>query len=120
MIRVAAEKATPEDVADLRAIQAEQVSYLGDANAFIEADMRFHIRLAEMTENPVIVSVSRAMLGWLFEYHVSLLHWSGNENVTTAEHEEMIDRIEKHDVEGAVATMARHLERSADIFGPKS
>lgn len=120
MVRVAAQKATSDDIADLRAIQAEQKSNIGDAMAFIEADMRFHIRLAEMTDNPIIVSVSQAMLGWLFEYHVSLLHWSGKEDVTLAEHEELINLIGKHDVEGAVSTMARHLERSSGEFEVKS
>ncbi len=120
MVRVAAQKATAGDVADLRAIHEEQKSNTGDAMAFIEADMRFHLRLAEMTDNPIIVSVSQAMLGWLFEYHVSLLHWSGKEDVTLAEHEEMINLIEKHDVEAAVATMARHIERSSGEFEAKT
>ena len=120
MIRVAAQKATAADVADLRAIHAEQVSELGNVTAFIEADMRFHIRLAQMTENPIIVSVAEAMLSWLFEYHVGLLHWSGKEEVTLAEHERMIELIEVHDVDGAVATMERHLERSAGVFEAKA
>ncbi|WP_255731663.1 transcriptional regulator NanR [Phaeobacter sp. B1627] len=120
MIRVAAANATAEDVADLRAIHAKQQENVGNATAFIEADMNFHTRLAEMTGNPIIVSVSRAMLGWLFEYHVSLLHWSGKEDVTLSEHAEMIDLIEKRDVEGAVATMSRHLARSAGVFEVKS
>lgn len=120
MIRVAAQKATAADVAELWAIHAEQERQLGNATAFIEADMRFHIRLARMTENPIIVSVAEAMLGWLFEYHVGLLHWSGKEDVTLAEHAWMIELIEAHDVEGAVAMMERHLERSAGVFEAKA
>ncbi len=120
MVRVAALNATAEDIADLRAIQAEQVENLGDATAFIAADMRFHTRLAQITGNPIILAVSEAMLGWLFEYHVSLLHWNGKEDVTLAEHAQMIDLIEQHDADGAVAMMTRHLARSAAVFEPKS
>lgn len=120
MIRIAAASATAADIADLRQIHDDQAQHRGDATAFIEADMRFHIRLADMTRNPIIVAVSRAMLGWLFEYHLSLLHWSGKEDVTLSEHLAMIDLIERHDVEGAVAMMARHLARSADAFDMKS
>ncbi|NVO28962.1 transcriptional regulator NanR [Donghicola sp. C2-DW-16] len=119
MIRVAAQNATAEDIADLRAIQAEQAQNLDDANAFIAADMRFHTRLAQITGNPIIIAVSEAMLGWLFEYHVSLLHWNGKEDVTLAEHAQMIDLIEQHDADGAVAMMTRHLARSASVFEPK-
>ncbi len=120
MIRVAAHKATTGDVADLRAIHAEQVREMGNATAFIEADMKFHIRLAQMTQNPIIVSVAEAMLSWLFEYHLSLLHWSGKEDVTLSEHATMIDLIEQHDADGAVALMERHLARSAGVFEAKA
>lgn len=116
MVRLAAQNATSEDIADLRSIHEEQAQNLQDANAFIEADMRFHARLAQMSGNPIIVAVSEAMLKWLFEYHVSLLHWNGKEDVTLAEHAQMIDLIENHDSDGAVEMMTRHLARSAAVF----
>ncbi|MEY8880934.1 transcriptional regulator NanR [Donghicola sp. XS_ASV15] len=116
MVRLAAQNATPQDIADLRSIHEEQSLNMQDANAFIEADMRFHTRLAQISGNPIIVAVSEAMLKWLFEYHVSLLHWNGKEDVTLAEHAQMIDLIEKHDADGAVEMMTRHLARSAAVF----
>lgn len=116
MVRQAAINATEDDVADLRAILAEQEAQRGEATAFVEADMRFHIRIAEMAHNPIITSVSQAMLGWLFEYHATLLHWSGKEDVTLAEHARIIDLIAAHDADGAVAAMAGHLQRSSDAF----
>ena len=73
----------------------------------------------EQEGNPIIVSVSRAMLGWLFEYHVSLLHWSGKEDVTLAEHAKIIDLVEAGDADGAVSEMAKHLDRAAAVFEPK-
>lgn len=118
MVRVAAENATADDVAELRALIDLQRSQLGDANAFITTDMAFHRKLASLTGNPIILSVSDAMLGWLFEYHVSLLHRSGSEDVTLAEHAKIVDHIEAHDAEGAVEEMRRHLERSRVSFGP--
>ena len=119
MVRIAAQSATADDVAELRAILATQKGHYGNSVAFTEADMQFHIRIAQITKNPIIVSVSHAMLGWLFEYHTTLLHWSGKEDITLAEHAEIIDLIEKHDVDGAVTTMTRHLDRAAGVFEPK-
>ncbi|SFQ68079.1 transcriptional regulator NanR [Donghicola eburneus] len=119
MVRLAAQQATPQDIADLRSIHATQSMQDQDATAFIEADMRFHTRIAEISGNPIIVSVSRAMLGWLFEYHVSLLHWSGKEDVTLAEHAKIIDLVEAGDADGAVSEMAKHLDRAAAVFEPK-
>ncbi|CUH74932.1 transcriptional regulator NanR [Tropicibacter naphthalenivorans] len=119
MVRQAAERATPDDVDALRAILAEQREMLGDADAFVEADMRFHTRIAQISANPIIASVSQAMLGWLFEYHTTLLHWSGNEDTTLAEHARIIELIAAHDSDGAVAAMAGHLDRSAEAFEPR-
>lgn len=118
MIRVAAEKASADDVADLRALVQQQRDMLGDPQLFIQTDMQFHLRIARIADNPIITAVSEAMLRWLFEYHVSLLHWQGNEDVTLSEHAGIVDRIEQHDPESAVAAMRSHLDRSLDLYEP--
>ena len=119
MVRVAAERATPEDVAELRELVEAQRAHLGEAEAFTTADTRFHARIAEISGNPIMAAVSRAMLAWLFEYHGSLLHWSGKEDVTLSEHARIVDLIEAGDADGAVAAMAAHLDRSNAVFGPR-
>ncbi|MGN6817259.1 MAG: transcriptional regulator NanR [Sphingomonas sp.] len=116
MVRRAAELATAEDVADLRAIHARQASLAGDAAAFIRADMQFHTRLALITGNPIYVAVSNMMLGWLQEYHAHMLIWRGHGDQTLAEHAEVIDRIEAHDPDGAEQALARHLARSNHLY----
>jgi DNA-binding FadR family transcriptional regulator len=119
IVRVAADKATPEDIGDLRALLEEQRGHLKDPKKFIGTDMRFHTRIAEITDNPIIVAASSAMLRWLLEYHVSLLHWSGKEKVTLQEHGRIIERIEAHDADAATAEMQRHLDRSNALFTPR-
>ncbi|MER0237421.1 transcriptional regulator NanR [Fulvimarina sp. MAC8] len=117
IVRVAAEKATEEDVGALRKLVTDQRLLFGtDPLPFITADMAFHARIAEIVGNPIISAVSVAMLRWLFEYHTTLLHWSGNEDVTLAEHDRIVDCIAAHDVEGAVANMRDHLDRSLSLY----
>ena len=116
MVREAAEKATLEDVATLRAIVGEQRAARGDAEAFISADMRFHTRIAAISGNPIYIAISEAMLGWLKEYHTEMLIWTGKEKFTLTEHEEIIDRIEKKDADGAEKAMVKHLERSRALY----
>ncbi|WP_226578089.1 transcriptional regulator NanR [Acuticoccus sediminis] len=120
VVGIAARNATAEDVADLRSLVGEQASHLGDAPAFVAVDMRFHVRIAALTGNPIIVTVSDAMLRWLFEYHHSLLHWSGNEDVTLAEHARIVDLIEAGDADGAVEAMRAHLDRSDALYVHRS
>ena len=116
MVKDAAVKATEEDVAELRAILNEQRNDIGQAEAFIGADMRFHTQIAGISGNPIYVAVSEAMLGWLKEYHTEMLIWTGKEKYTLAEHEEIIERIAAHDPEGAEQAMIKHLERSRALY----
>ena len=119
MVREAAAKATADDVAKLRAIIEEQRALLGMAQQFMAADMRFHTQIAAISGNPIFVSVSEAMLGWLKAYHMDLLIWTGKENYTLAEHAEIVDFIAKGDADQAEAALVRHLQRSSTLYGLK-
>ncbi len=118
MVRVAVEQATRDDITGLRALVARQEAELGNATAFISADTAFHRKLASLCQNPIILSVSDAMPGWLFEYHVSLLHRSGSEDITLRGHARIVDHIEARDMDAALDEMRRHLERSRIAFEP--
>jgi DNA-binding FadR family transcriptional regulator len=119
MVREAAAKATPQDVARLRAIVEDQRAALGKADAFMAADMRLHTEIAAISGNPIFVSISEAMLGWLKAYHTELLLWSGKETYTLAEHAVIIDAIETGDPDAAEAAMVKHLQRSSGLYGLK-
>src|SRR3546814_16920364 len=88
MVRKAAELASAEDVAELRAIVEQQRAVTGDAAAFVHADMGFHTRIAQITGNPIYSAVSEGMLGWLQEYHAHMLIWQGQSERTLTEHGE--------------------------------
>lgn len=116
MVRIAAEDATDTDIADLRHLITKQHAALSDANTFIRADIEFHQRIARISSNPIFFGLSEAMLSWLFNYHTDLLHWSGKEETTLREHVEIVDEIENHAPERAVAAMRVHLDRSNDLY----
>ncbi|WP_213981794.1 transcriptional regulator NanR [Sphingomonas sp. dw_22] len=116
MVRRAAEIATAEDVAALRAIVDQQRSAAGDAAEFVRIDMSFHNRIAKITGNPIYSAVSEMMLGWLQEYHAHMLIWQGKSERTLSDHEAVIDRIEAHDPDGAETLMSGHLERSNHLY----
>ncbi|RIX97573.1 transcriptional regulator NanR [Aureimonas flava] len=116
IVRQAAERAGPADVAALGALLAEQRAALGDPDRFIRTDMRFHARIAAVPGNPIFEAVAESMLGWLRQYHNELLIWSGKENVTLLEHEEILQCIADRDPAAAEASMVRHLERSRELY----
>lgn len=116
IVRQAAEKASPQDVAALRVLLDEQEAALGTPDIFIAADMRFHTRIAAICGNPIFEAVSGAMLGWLKTYHTEMLIWTGKENVTLVEHHEILDAITRNDAGEAEAALIRHLERSRALY----
>ena len=123
IVRAAARKATAADIEKLRTLYRAQETHLSNKNEisqFIEADMAFHTGIAEILDNPVIDAASSAMLRWLREYHIGLLHWSGKEDVTLAEHARIIERIEANDEGGAAEEMEKHLTRSSNLFVSRS
>lgn len=120
MVREAAAKATAADIEALEATLARQKECLGDPGSFIDADMAFHTRIARISGNPIYTAVSEAMLGWLKEYHTEMLIWTGKENFTLTEHEEIIDCIRSGDPDAAEQAMIKHLERSRALYVPRA
>jgi len=120
MVREAAAKATKEDIIELRALLEKQGQNIGDAELFIDADMAFHRKIAQISGNPIFAAVSGAMLGWLKSYHTEMLIWTGRENFTLVEHEEIIRAIEKGDADLAEKAMIKHLERSRALYALKN
>jgi DNA-binding FadR family transcriptional regulator len=116
MVKVAAEKAKPEDVARLRQAISDQEKAVDDPEGFVTADVNFHMALAGTTSNPICTAVSEAMLQWLREYHVEMISGPGRESVTLAEHRRILERVEAHDPEGATQAMNDHLNRVGKLY----
>ncbi len=116
MAREAAQRSSASDIADLRNIIERQRMSLGRAEEFIDADMEFHTRIAQISGNPIYIAVSEAMLAWLKEYHTEMLIWTGKEKFTLAEHDEIVDRLAANDVDGSETALLKHLERSRALY----
>lgn len=115
-VKIAAQKCTENDAADLDVIIAAQRSHIDNAEAFMKADIAFHTRLALVTANPLIHSITQMMLTWLFEHHSSLLRWSGQEETTLLEHTQILDYLRANNSSGAANSMNDHLNRSNANF----
>lgn len=120
MAREAAAKASKQDISELRDILERQRASLGQAEAFISADMEFHTRIAAISGNPIFIAISEAMLAWLKEYHTEMLIWTGKEKLTLAEHAEIINCLEGNDPDAAEQAVLRHLERSRALYASKN
>jgi DNA-binding FadR family transcriptional regulator len=96
MVRIAANKATEEGIRKLEQKQAELRDSSGDMEKCMAADVAFHNAIAEMSGNSIYIAVSKAMLGWLKDFHMELLYGA-------------------HHPEGAVEAMIDHLRRAGKL-----
>jgi len=115
-VRIAAANCDDNDLRQLRELLAKQKRNLKTPKAFVETDIAFHTAIANASRNPLLQSVTRAMLVWLFDYYKPLLHWSGRENTTLLEHEKLVDHLEARDADAAAALMREHLDRSDPLY----
>ncbi|WP_411374002.1 FadR/GntR family transcriptional regulator [Arthrobacter sp. MPF02] len=114
--RLAARNATADDVAELRALLTtrEQAWKVGDLEAWARADWGFHERVAQASNNPLLHELY-ASFGTVF--HQDLLAQQGRpgfDGLPAEGHSVLLQAIEQHDEEAAVATVNRNLNSCAE------
>lgn len=116
MARIAASRRTAADVEGLRELIAAQAAARATPEKFLELDGRFHRGIAAVSGNPIFVSLSEALFGWLTNFHVTLVRKPGLERLTLAEHEQILQGIEDGDGGAAGRAMADHLNRANALY----
>jgi DNA-binding FadR family transcriptional regulator len=114
--RMAAERATPEDVARLRRRIEEQRAAVPDDENFLQLDMAFHREVARIGGNPIFPAVVEAIFEWASAYYQTMVRAPGAESLTLEEHTRLVDAIEAHDGAAAEQALRAHLMRSNTLY----
>jgi GntR family transcriptional repressor for pyruvate dehydrogenase complex len=85
-----------------------------DPDAYIEADLDFHLALAEGASNPLILSLIDSIVGLLREQRLRIFKVSGGPERGQAHHKKILEAIERHDAAKAREAMRSHLEQVRD------
>lgn len=106
-----AQMASADDVAELRPIADElnRTAAEGEFQAFIAADMAFHLKLLAIAGNETLVEEVRRLRGMTRLYGLRSLRESNVLLTTAHEHHELLDCIEQNDRDGAETLMGQHL-----------
>jgi GntR family transcriptional repressor for pyruvate dehydrogenase complex len=84
---------------------------LNDPDAYIEADLDFHLALAEAAGNPLILSLIDSIVGLLREQRIKIFHVDGGPERGQSHHKRILEAVEARDAEKARATMRAHLKQ---------
>jgi GntR family transcriptional repressor for pyruvate dehydrogenase complex len=82
-----------------------------DLEAFIEADLDFHLALAEAAANPLILSLIDSIVGLLREQRMQIFNTAGGPARGQAHHKRILEAVERHDAQGAREAMRLHLRQ---------
>jgi GntR family transcriptional regulator, transcriptional repressor for pyruvate dehydrogenase complex len=83
----------------------------GDPDSYIEADLDFHLALAEAAANPLILSLIDSVVGLLREQRMRIFHVQGGPERGQYHHKRILEAIEHHDPLGAREAMKAHLRQ---------
>lgn len=108
---MAAERVTDEDLTAMREAVAVMDRSQENAEAYIEADLDFHLALAEAAANPLILSLIDSIVGLLREQRIRIFNVEGGPQRGQFHHKRILEAMERRDPEMARATMRAHLEQ---------
>jgi len=106
---LAATRADTEDLSSMREQVAVMDGACKDPEAFIEADLDFHLALAEAAGNPIILSLIDSIVGLLREQRMGIFQVEGGPERGQHHHKKILKAIELRDPTGAREAMKAHL-----------
>ena len=112
---LAAERATDEDVAQLREIHERMQRETADVEAAARDDLEFHRAIARATHNELFLLLMDSIGSSLIDIRRQNLG-SGSAPMTLSQHEAILERIAAHDPEAARTAMRAHLDGVASFW----
>jgi GntR family transcriptional regulator, transcriptional repressor for pyruvate dehydrogenase complex len=85
--------------------------------AYIEADLDFHLALAEAAANPLILSLIDPIVGLLREQRLRIFYVDGGPERGQFHHKRILEAIKQRDPEKARAAMRAHLVQVREDSG---
>lgn len=116
LARIAATRATPDDVTRLRQRLRDHRAALVKLDQFLACDMAFHREIAAISGNPIFPAIVEALFHWASEYYQSIVRAPGAEHLTLIEHQRIIDTIAAGDAAGTERAMRDHLMRANAMY----
>jgi len=116
VIVLATERAGPEVVAPLEELIAVMAERMDDFAAFRQADVRFHMGLAEATGSRRLVTAMTEVQGAMTDLINAIAHPPEVLAWSNAQHARLVNCIEQRDAATAVRVMTEHLQGTEHVL----
>lgn len=121
--RLAAEKITPAQVEELRAVARDVKERVLSGGESIEADLLFHLKIADIVGRPVLRTMGLIMAASTIRSFFQLADKVPSRDMqarwldSMAEHDSIVDALASGDPDIAERAVQRHFEKAALFFG---
>jgi GntR family transcriptional regulator, sialic acid-inducible nan operon repressor len=116
MARLAAERASEDDIARLRQRLTEHQASMANLGKFLEFDMALHREIARISGNPIFPAIVEALFSWAGEYYQPFVRAPGAEELTLSEHRRIVEAIAARQPAEAEQAMREHLTRANALY----
>ncbi len=111
---LAAQRAGDEHIAAMQEAVRVMDGSVENADAYIEADLDFHLALAEASQNLMILTLIDSFVDLLREQRIRIFHVEGGPQRGQEHHKRILEAITRHDADAARREMRAHLEQVRD------
>jgi DNA-binding GntR family transcriptional regulator len=117
-VRQAAERATPEDVEELRTVLGEMRARLDEADLLgaSEENAVLHSKLLELSGNRTVIRLVGGLKSQLVRFQYRTILVPGRPERSFAEHAAVVDAIAEHDPDDAERALREHLGHVTDAL----
>jgi DNA-binding FadR family transcriptional regulator len=114
--KLAVERSIPAEVRTLEKHLNSMRENRNNRTEFLKFDQEFHLTLAKMSRNPILLATLRAVFKWLSRHYAELLGVNGLEDLTLEEHEAIYESLVSKDADAAAKHVSDHILRVNDLY----
>jgi DNA-binding FadR family transcriptional regulator len=114
MTALAATRRTDEDIERLRGLLDTAIEHRDDYTAWLDADLAFHLAIAQATQNPFIMTFIQPINAVLRDVYREPIGYLATQENTLQEHRAIADAIISGDADAARTAASAHLRRVTD------
>jgi GntR family transcriptional repressor for pyruvate dehydrogenase complex len=114
--RLAAERATPEDIQTIRKHLDEMKAAIDDPSTFLEADLNFHLAIANSAHNRILGNALSLIRNLMRQWIGQALPKEGVAITALNHHNKIFAAISKRNAAAARSSMQAHLEAMASVL----
>ena len=111
-VELACKHVTPEYIAELRAANKifESAIVSRDLMSIVDADVQFHDVVYSMTGNARLIQIINKLREQMYRYRLEYIKDARSHSILISEHEDIIDKIEKNEVDAAKSVIRQHIQ----------